>query len=73
MKTKRLLMIGGAMLLLCGCRSYRGGTTDTYETTYGTGTRSVAPSSETVRPGMNSEDIRDPSSITRPFQPFPGL
>src|SRR5262249_49628273 len=52
----------GALVVwaLSGCASYQGGTADDY----------MAPrSSPTFRPGMNPNDPRDPTGLTRPLPP----
>lgn len=67
-----LLLFVPIALLLAGCASHRGGTSDEYQT--GTGT-SYAPTdvnpgpaaSPSFRPGMNPDDPRDPHFTNRPM------
>ncbi len=66
---KKILLLGLVTGALSGCSTYRGGTTDdSYGAAY---PEPMAPS--TFRPGMNADDIRDPTSVTRPgaYQTYP--
>ena len=57
-------MLFGVVLLIVtgGCSTYRGATEDNYSSTFGTGPASGSP---TMRPGMDSTDVRDPTFLTR--------
>jgi hypothetical protein len=69
-----LFPLAGVVALLTGCASEpRGGTADT---TYYDAARPANAEpiygSPTMRPGMNSRDIRDPNALTRPLEPTAG-
>jgi len=64
-----MILLAGVALATSGCLSHRGNAFDNYDTTTGTATGN--PASPTVRPGMNSDDIRDPNALTRPLQAPP--
>ncbi len=69
MNVKLMLTTASLALLLSGCASYQGGTSDEYDTSSGNsaGEANPAPAaSPTFRPGMNPEDPRDPHFTTRP-------
>ncbi|HTL59946.1 MAG TPA: hypothetical protein VL361_30015 [Candidatus Limnocylindrales bacterium] len=66
MKLTILLVL--AVLVLAGCRSSQGGTSEKqYEYGTQTDTGQVDPQAGTsFRPGINREDVRDPQFFTRP-------
>lgn len=68
MKTKHLLPLAAATLMLAGCATDRGGTADEYNmnTGYGQSTNPEPTSSPTFRPDLNRQDIRNPNSLTQP-------
>jgi hypothetical protein len=67
---KRIILIVCALIPLAGCASYQGGTTEKqqeFSTQSNVGQSNPEPmSSPSFRPGMNSEDPRDPLFPTRP-------
>jgi hypothetical protein len=69
MKAIALLLTVSAALALSGCATNQGAASEQYDTTYGTGRGN--PASPTFRPGMNPDDIRDPTSMTRPIEAPP--
>jgi len=63
-----------ALLMATGCSTNRGGSSEQYQSEYQTTTPpGPIPGNGTVRPGMNSEDIRDSTSVTRPLGPRPSF
>jgi len=66
MKTIGLVFLA-ALLITTGCASGRGGNGDQYDAA----SSGPIPGNGTVRPGMNPADIRDPASVTRPYEPRP--
>jgi hypothetical protein len=67
MKAIALLITACAALILAGCATHQGGAYD-QETTM-SGTARGNPASPTFRPGMNPDDIRDPTR--RPIEAPP--
>jgi hypothetical protein len=64
MKTMLILSMTVTVLLLVGCSTEQGGTSDLYN--YGTGYETGVSESPTFRPGMNPRDIRDPNALIHP-------
>ncbi len=73
MKAQHAILILLPAMVLAGCSSYRGGSSDDeqYSGTYGYGAGAYPEpaGSPTFRPGMNPQDIRDPNALTRPEPP----
>jgi hypothetical protein len=67
MKAIALVLTACAAMVLSGCATNQGAASDQYDTTSGTGRSN--PASPTFRPGMNSDDIRDPTR--RPIEAPP--
>jgi hypothetical protein len=80
MKLRHLFWIAAAILPLTGCASYRGGTSDTTDTTSAPMNDSdrrpdlypEPAGSPTFRPGANPDDIRDPNYFNHPRPPALG-
>ncbi len=71
MRTKLFLLTSLFALVLSGCASYQGGTSDQYDTTVNSGdslgqSNPEPAASPTFRPGINPNDPRDPHFTTRP-------
>jgi hypothetical protein len=69
MKAILMILTACAVLTFTGCVTHQGSAVDEYNTT--SGTVSGNPASPSFRPGMNPNDIRDPSSVNRPLEPTP--
>jgi hypothetical protein len=69
MKAMASVLTACAAMVLSGCATNQGAASDQYDTTYGTSRGN--PASPTFRPGMNPDDIRDPTSVTRPIEAPP--